>query len=302
MNRLFTSLALLVATLVPAQAGLLDWGNGQPTILTGAGDGSSTVSALFAYSQLSNNSGLSTLAQGDIVCGIFDFGTVNAGQANQRDIFGLMKAEVYSNNGTGNVIFQTVGGSDSLYDSLVASGFDPDALTTLDGGISATFALFSTTQSLDLATVATGNASDATLGIDTARFELDLMAGDGDTGFGGPDELRFTYSTPTPGNPSNAPSSSDTGLAEFVLALSGSKSNGSAAFQDTSYTAGSLSGSTDIVVSGSLASIDGTAAAGYTYQIGSGPTLQFTAVPEPSSLAILGLVGVAGTAMRRRRK
>ena len=291
MNRLFTSLALLVATLVPAQAGLLDWGNvGSSTTLTGAGNGTSTLSALFTYDQGTGNTGLG-LQLGDIVCGIFDFGTVNG-----RDIFGLMKAQVI--NTTAGVQFQGLGGSGGLEGSLGTSGFDVSTLNELDNTVTPMFALFSSTTSQDLASVA--NASDATLGISTSAFELDLLAGDLDGFNNSPDELRFL------GDPSNAPSASDTGLADFLLALTVSDTNGSATFEDTSYSATlggtTFSGSTDLVVSGTLGSLSGTDQTGFTYEISSGTQLQFTAVPEPSSLAILGLVGVAGTAMRRRRK
>ena len=291
MNRLFTSLALLVATLVPAQAGLLDWGNvGSSTTLTGAGNGTSTLSALFVYEQGTGNTGTS-LQLGDIVCGIFDFGTVNG-----RDIFGLMKAQVI--NTTAGVQFQGLGGSGGLEGALGTSGFDVSSLNELDNTVTPMFALFSSTTSQDLASVA--NASDATLGIGTSDFELDLLAGDLDGFNNSPDELRFL------GDPPNNPSASDTDLADFLLALTVSDTNGSAAFEDTSYSATlggtTFSGSTDLVVSGTLGSLSGTDQTGFTYEISSGTQLQFTAVPEPSSLAILGLVGVAGTAMRRRRK
>ena len=292
MNRFFTSLALLVATLVPAQAGLLDWGNSQPTTLTGAGNGTSTLSALFTYDQGTGNTGTS-LQLGDIVCGIFDFGTVNG-----RDIFGLMKAQVITNN-AGGVQFQGLGGASGLEGALGTSGFDVSTLNELNNTVTPMFALFSSTTSQDLASVA--NASDATLGIGTSDFELDLMAGDLDGLNNDPDELRFLGI-----DPSNAPSASDTGLADFLLALTVSDTNGGASFQDTSYSATlggtTFSGSTDLVVSGTLGSLSGTDQTGFTYEISSGTQLQFTAVPEPSSLAILGLVGVAGTAMRRRRK
>ena len=179
------------------------------------------------------------------------------------------------------------------------SGFDVSTLNELDNTVTPMFALFSSTTSQDLASVA--NASDATLGIGTSDFELDLLAGDLDGFNNSPDELRFL------GDPPNAPSASDTGLADFLLALTVSDTNGSAAFQDTSFSATSsegvtFSGATDLVVSGTLGSLSGTDQTGFTYEISSGTQLQFTAVPEPSSLAILGLVGVAGTAMRRRRK
>ena len=89
---------------------------------------------------------------------------------------------------------------------------------------------------------------------------------------------------------------------EFVMGLSVVATNGSVdGFDQLSY--GSAGKSTDLVTTNPLGSVTAwTTNSDYDFQIADGGNMQFTAVPEPTSLAILGLVGVAGTAMRRRRK
>ena len=260
MNRLLTSLALLVATLVPAQAGLLDWGSDEPTTLTGGG-------ALFTTSHTSD--GIANIAPGHIICGIFDFGNING-----RDVFGLMKAQI-SFDGTS--LARPVEGTDTLSSLLGANGASfktqYDALTPTGEVADPIFALFSTTDDVDLSIA---NASDPLLGITPGQFELDLLAGDGGTS----DLLSLANN-------------------EFLMGLTVTQTNGSVdGFADISY--GSGSDEADLVTVNPLDTISDLS--GWAFQISSGPTLQFNAVPEPSSLAILGLVGVAGSAMRRRRR
>ncbi len=259
MNRLFTSLALLVATLVPAQAGLLDWGNGQPTTLTGGG----------ARFTTSGTDGIGNIAAGDVITGVFDFGNVNG-----RDVFGLMRAQVSFDSTT---LVRPAEGTDTL-DFLLGSpgaSFQTqyDALTTINEFADPTFALFSTTSSVD---ISIADANDSLLGITPGTFELDLLAGDA----GASDLLSLASN-------------------EFLMGLTVTDTNGAVSgFVDQSY--GSGSDEAELVTVNPVDSISDLG--GWAFQISSGPTLQFNAVPEPSSLAILGLVGVAGSAMRRRRR
>ena len=263
MNRLLTSLALLVATLVPAQAGLLDWGNSSPTNLNG-------IDALFTTT---GDDGIANIDPGDIICGIFDFGTING-----RDVFGFMKAQVSFD---GNTFAAPQNGSDRLETLLSASGSEFETqfnnLTTVDATPDSIFALFSSTTAQDLNSVV--DPTDAYLGLTSSAFELDLLAGVADAA----DTLSIA------GN-------------DFLMGLTVTYTNGATSgFEDISY--GSSGNSSQLVTTGSpLATI--TDLSGFAFQIEStnATNLQFNAVPEPTSLAILGLVGVAGTAMRRRRK
>jgi hypothetical protein len=259
MKRFFTSLALLVASFVPAQAGLLDWGNGQPTTLSGLG----------AKFTTSGTDGIANLSAGDLITGIFDFGTING-----RDVFGLLRAQVGAN---GTSLVRPSPGSDALDFILGSSGQDFEAqyaaLTEQEGFADPIFALFSSSSSQDLASVA--NSSAPLLGITPGSFELDMLAGVYD----GSDLLSFASSS-------------------FVMGLTVTDTNGSVVgFADISY--GTASKSSELVTTGAASITD---VSGWAFEITSGPNLQFTAVPEPSSLAILGLVGVAGSAMRRRRQ
>ena len=166
MNRLFTSIALLVATLVPAQAGLLDWAGGGTTTLSGSG----------ARFTTSGSNGIDNISAGDIITGIFDFGTINSGQSNQRDIFGLMRAQVATD---GTSLIRPGNGNQTLDFLLGGPGAafknQYDALTEAYGFADPTFAVFSSTAAKD---ISLADASETLLGLTPGSFELDLLAGD----------------------------------------------------------------------------------------------------------------------------
>lgn len=293
MTRFLTSLVLLAATLAPAQAGLLDWANdGSGTNLAGTG-------APSAYFQVTQKDSNSTLDRGDCVTAIFDFGTINS-----RRVFGFMQVEIDASPDGNGVIFTNGDGAESLSGVLGAAGFTAqiNALTDVGNFATPSFALLSNSDtSKTLAN--TNDQSSSTLGLATSDgWEIDLLAGLN----GSQDALRWYGSGVSTPISDNGTESADTGT-DFVLGLSVTDYSGgsSVGFAPISYTYGGTTASTDLVVQTSggatLDSVLYTTATGYNFKM-DGPDLTFTAVPEPSSLAVLALVGVAGSAMRRRRK
>ena len=290
MTRFLTSLVLLAATLAPAQAGLFDWANsGSATNLAGTGFPS-------AYFQVTQKDANSTLDRGDCVTAIFDFGTINS-----RRVFGFMQAEIDASPDGNGVIFTNGDGAESLEGVLGLNGFTSqlNALTDVGTFATPTFALLSNSDtSKTLAN--TNDQSSGTLGLTTSDgWEIDLLAGLN----GSQDTLRWYGTGVSTPISETGTESADTGT-DFVLGLTVTDYNGAdMAWDSTSYTYGSTTASTDLVVqtSGGLDSVLYSNATGYNFKM-EGPDLTFTAVPEPSSLAVLALVGVAGSAMRRRRK
>lgn len=285
MLRLLTSFILLTATLMPAQAGLFDWANsGSATNLSGTG----TPSALF---QITNGAGDATrLDQGDIVTAIFDFGDIGG-----RSVFGYMRARADFVNASGYT-WTDPSGASVMEAVLTGAGFSYGSLTATSPAAfnTPTFALLSHADTAKtLANVEDENS--ASLGLKASDgWELDLIAG--------LEDAQDTQAWIGSGAPINVDGTGDTGL-DFVQGLTVKAVNAGSGigFNGVSYTYGSNTKISDIVTT-ALSNINYTSETGYQFAIDNGPALQFFAVPEPSSLAIVGLVGLAAGWRSRRRR
>ena len=310
MKRLIFSILSLAALAMPATAGFFDYAP--------AGGGSFDVKTA-AFYVIDNPSGATdgVISQGDILQAVFEYETVGSSVLSGESVLGVASWEIGAKTTDYLALKTPTDSAYQLYNVLSTAGFtDPTLQVAGTSNNDATFGILYGSSAYD--TTATYNAGVAGLnttgsgflGLTTASHTLDMLAG-----LDGVDDFVTIEDFATPGtsltNTGAANNTSTSAKLRFGISIISANVASGTEWQEADAT--TLPSS-----EGPISAQFFSNAASFVYNTGDdalypqADEFQFTAdsqgdatitstVPEPSSLAILGLIGVAGIVSRRKR-